>query len=126
MVKLQPGVAHLLGSLPNFIVPSATVYLSLRLLQERLSLSIPSSLLIASTVLARPFLFVLNRYYIIWANRRAAIANGAVLAPEVQESTFSIISALTNSIKNGYPGARSSVPVGLAKSNTLHRRRRYA
>jgi hypothetical protein len=126
MVKLQPGLAHLLGFLPNFIVPSATVYLSLRLLQEQLNLDIPSSLVIGSTVLARPFLFILTRYYNIWANKRAAIANGAVLAPEVQESTFSIISALTNSIRNGYPGAGSSVPIGLAKYNTFIRRRSYA
>ncbi|KIM42743.1 hypothetical protein M413DRAFT_444410 [Hebeloma cylindrosporum] len=104
MLKLQPGPAHLLGFLPNFIVPSATVYLSLRVLQEQLHLDIPSSLVIASTVLARPFLFILTRYYTLWANNRAAIANGAVLAPEVQQSTLSIISALTNSVKNGYPG----------------------
>jgi hypothetical protein len=127
MLKLQPGLglAHLLSSLPNFIVPSATVYLSLQLLQERVNLDIPSSLVISSTVLARPFLFIVTRYYTIWANSRAAIANGAVLAPEVQESTFSIISAFTNSIKNGYPGA-SKVPIGLAKPNTFLRRRRYA
>jgi hypothetical protein len=125
MLKLQPGLGHLLGFLPNFIVPSATVYLSLRLLQERLNLAIPSSLVIASTVLARPLLFVVTRYYTIWANNRAAIANGAVLAPKVQESTFSVISALTNSIKNGYPGA-SSVPIGLAKLDAFFRRRGYA
>lgn len=125
MLKLQPGLGHLLGFLPNFVVPSATVYLSLRLLQERLNLDIPSSLVIASTVLARPFLFVVTRYYTIWTNNRAAIANGAVLAPKVQESTFSVISALTNSIKNGYPGT-SSVPIGLAKPDAFCRRRGYA
>jgi len=107
MLKLPPGPAHLLGFLPNFIVPSSIVYLSLRISQERFHLDIPSSLIIASTVLARPFLLIVTRYYTIWANNRAAAANGAVLAPEVQESTFSIISALTNGIKFGYPGAQS-------------------
>ena len=125
MLKLQPGLAHILGSLPNFIVPSATVYLSLRLLRGQLNLDIPSSVVIASTILARPVLLIVTRYYTIWANNRVAIANGAVLAPKVQESTFSIISALTNSIKNGFPGA-SRVPIGLAKPDTFLRRRRYA
>ena len=112
MLKLQPGPAHLLGFLPNFIVPSATVYLSLRILQERLHLVIPFSLVIASTILARPFLFIFTRYYTTWANNRAATANGAVLAPEVQESTFSIISALTDSFRDGYAGAVEAYSMG--------------
>jgi len=126
MLKLPPGPAHLLGFFPSFIAPSAIVYLSLRVCQERLHLDIPFSLVIASTVLARPFLFIVTRYYTTWANNRAAAANGAVLAPEVQESTFSIISALTDSFRDGYAGAVESVLNGSAKPNSVVRRRGYA
>src|SRR5437016_2726602 len=105
MLKLQPGPIYVLGILPKFIIPSGTVYLSLRLLQERL-LDIPPSLVFAATALALPLLFVFTRYFTIWTNNRAAIANGAVLPPQVQESTLSIISSLTEGIRSGYPGAR--------------------
>ena len=106
MLKLQPGPVYVLSLLPKFIIPSATVYLSLRILQERFHLGIPFSLIFGATALARPLLFILTRYYMIWANNRAAIANGAVLPPQVRESTFSIISSMRKSVQSGYPGAR--------------------
>ena len=125
MLKSHPGPVYVFGLLPKFIIPSATVYLALRVLQERLLLDIPSPLVFAATALAPPLLFILTRYFTIWANNRAAIANGAILPPKVQESTFSIISALTNSIQSGYPGTRT-VLIRLVRSNTSLHRGSYA
>jgi hypothetical protein len=40
----------------------------------------------------------------LYRDRMNAAANGAVLVPEVQESSISIITALMKSISSGYPG----------------------
>jgi hypothetical protein len=125
MFNLPPGPVYVFALLPKFIVSSITVYLSLLVLQDRLHLDIPTLLVVAAVALARPVLFIVTQYYRIWANKRAAIANGAILPPQVRESTFSIISSLRKSIQSGYPGAQS-VFTCLVRSNTSFCRGRYA
>jgi hypothetical protein len=104
-MALPPGPAYLLWLFPYFLIPSATVYVSLRLL-DVLAINIPSWLVIAATVAARPTIFLLNFYLgNPWADKRGAVSLGAILPPVVQESTMSIIPRLLESTRSGYPSA---------------------
>jgi hypothetical protein len=86
------------------VVHPAIVYACLTLPKEHLSLAIPTWLIVFTAILARPTIFIFNRYYSSFADRRNAAANNAVVAPQVQGSAFSIISSISHSIKTGYPG----------------------
>ena len=104
-MQLPPGPLYLLRTFPSFAVPSTIVYACLTLAKEHLSLAIPTWLTVFATLLARPVVFIFNRYYSRFADSRAAAANNAVVAPRVRESPFSIISKMSHSLKEGYPGA---------------------
>jgi hypothetical protein len=100
-----PGPAYLLWLFPYFLIPSAAVYASLRLL-DILIINIPSWLVIAATVAARPTIFLFNFYLgNSWADKRGADSRGAILPPVVQESTMSIIPRLLEGTRSGYPSA---------------------
>ena len=104
-MALPPGPAYLLWLFPYFAIPSAAVYVSLKLL-DVLTINIPSWLVIATTVLARPTIFLYNFYIgIPWADKRGAVSRGAILPPVVQESTISIIPRLLEGTRSGYPSA---------------------
>ena len=104
-MQLPPGPLYLLRTFPYFAVPSSIVYACLTLAKGSLSFPIPTWLIVSTTVLARPAIFIFNRYYSRIADSRAAAANNAVVAPHVRESPLSIISTITKSIREGYPGA---------------------
>jgi len=61
IMALPPGPAYLLWLFPYFLIPSAAVYVSLRLL-DVLTFNIQSWLVIAATVAAQPTIFLFNFY----------------------------------------------------------------
>ena len=103
-MQLPPGPPYLLRNLPYFAVPSTIVYACLTLAKKHLNLDVPTWLTVFTVLLARPVIFIFNRYYSRFADSRHAAANNAVVAPRVRESAFSIISKITNNLKEGYPG----------------------
>ncbi|KDR74320.1 hypothetical protein GALMADRAFT_250135 [Galerina marginata CBS 339.88] len=100
---VPPGAVYLSRLAPHFAIPSAATYVALKLLQQKQDFAIPFWLVICITVLARPAIFVVNQVYSGWSDKRAAAANGAVLAPYVRESPFSIISSIVEGVRSGYP-----------------------
>jgi hypothetical protein len=104
-MQLAPGPLYLLQNLPYFAVPSTIVYACLTLAKEHLNLAIPTWFTVFIAVLARPAIFIFNRYYSRFAVSRDAAANDAVVAPHVRGSAISAISKITESFKKGYPGA---------------------
>ena len=104
MMKVSPGPAYLLRLLPYILYPAAVVYAFIDLARRLFAVSVPPWLIVVATILAKPTLFIANRYYQNYKNERAAAYNGAVLPPPVQESLLSVIGKLTKSMANGYPG----------------------
>jgi hypothetical protein len=104
-MQLSPGPSYLLQSVPYFATPSTIVYACLTLAKKHLSLAVPNWLTVAAVIFARPAIFIFTRYYSRFADSRNAAANNAVLAPLVRQSAFSVISKITESFRNGYPGA---------------------
>jgi hypothetical protein len=103
-MELPPGPVYLLRLLPFFILPSATVYALLRLSEFSFAVALPTWFKAVAVVLAKPALFMCNRYYQKIKNTWDASNNEAILPPYVQESMLSMISKLTSSIRTGYPG----------------------
>ena len=104
-MQLPPGPLYLLRTFPSFALPSTIVYACLTLAKEHLSLAIPTWFTVFATLLARPVVFIFNRYYSRFTDSRAAAASNAVVAPRVRESPFSIISKISHSLQKDYPGA---------------------
>ena len=102
-MQFAPGPLYLLRISPYFAVPSTIVYACLTVAKEHLGLAIPTWLTVFTVVLARPTIFIFNRYYSRFADSRDAAANDAVIVPHVRESAFSIISKITQSFLEGYP-----------------------
>ena len=104
-MQLPPGPLYVLRSLPYFAIPSTIVYACLTLAKEHLTLAIPTWLTVFIAVLARPAIFIFNRHYSRFADRRDAAANNAIVAPHVRESALAVISKISKSFMTGYPGA---------------------
>ena len=104
-MQLAPGPLYLIRNLPYFVIPSTIVYACLTQAKEHhLSvLALPTWLTVLIAVLARPALFIFNRHYSRFADRRKAAANNAVVAPHVRRSAFSLLAQLARAAK-GYPG----------------------
>ncbi|PPQ79330.1 hypothetical protein CVT25_002560 [Psilocybe cyanescens] len=104
-MELSPGLTYLLGVFPRFAIPSIITYLSLYLLEKReISVGIPSWAAVILAVFARPIILVFGYYHSIWADKRAAAANNAVLAPPLPKSQQAIISELGWNTRHGHPG----------------------
>ena len=104
-MQLPPGPSYILRGLPYFAIPSTIVYACLTLAKEHLDLAVPTWLKVFAVILARPAIFIFNRHYSRFVDRRDAAANNAIVAPYVQQSALSIISKISESFKRGYPGA---------------------
>ena len=102
-MQLAPGPLYLIRNLPYFAAPLAIVYACLTLTKEHLGVAIPTWLTVLIAVLARLTIFILSRHYSRFADKRAAAANNAVVAPHIRGTGLSIISKLTRA-RNGYPG----------------------
>ncbi|KAF9471382.1 cytochrome P450 [Pholiota conissans] len=102
-MALPPGPAHLLRLLPYFALPSATLYAFLRISEIFFAVTLPLWFIAPATLLAKPGLFFLTRYYRKLRDRWDATVNEAILPPYVQESVLSAISKLADSIRTGYP-----------------------
>lgn len=101
-----PGIAYLLRVIPHFALPSIATYLALNFLQSRqlLPFHVPPLAIGATSILARPIIFYASKILSQWTDKRAARAHGAIVAPYVQESVFTIIGEIVESVRNGYPG----------------------
>ncbi|PPQ86768.1 hypothetical protein CVT25_012413 [Psilocybe cyanescens] len=105
-MELPPGFFYTLGLVPYFTIPSVAVFYAFRLLQAYYPATafIATWFIILVAAIARPVLFYLGWYYQVWADKRTASANGAILAPHIKESAFEIIPELIQSNRDGYPG----------------------
>lgn len=110
-MELPPGFFYTLGLVPYFTIPSVTVFYAFRLLQAYYPATafIATWFIILVAAIARPVLFYLGWYYQVWADKRTASANGAILAPHIKESAFEIIPELIQSNRDGYPGMSCSL-----------------
>ena len=104
-MQVAPGPLYLLRTSPYFAVPSTIVYACLTLAKEHLSFAMPTWLTVFTALLARPTIFIFNRYYSRFADSRDAAAKHAVVAPHIRESAFAIISKINQSFLKGYPCA---------------------
>ncbi|KAF8816539.1 cytochrome P450 [Phlegmacium glaucopus] len=98
------GPLYLLRTFPYFAIPSTIVYAGLTLAKQHLGLPIPTWLAVVTALLARPTIFIFNRYYSRITDSRNAAANNAIVAPHIQESAFAIIGKISTSFDKGYPG----------------------
>ena len=103
-MEVPPGPAYLLRLLPYIIFPPVVVYAFIDLAKILFKVAASPWLIVITTTLVNPALFIANRYYRRFRNERAAACNGAVPPPPVQESLLSIIGKLTKSMTSGYPG----------------------
>ncbi|PPQ86763.1 hypothetical protein CVT25_012408 [Psilocybe cyanescens] len=104
-MELPPGLVYIFGHLPRVLISSTSTYIGLYILQDRQVLpNLPSWAPIVVAILAWPIIFIAHRYNTLWANKRAAAANGATIAPFVNKSPLAIISEVVETIRNGYPG----------------------
>lgn len=107
-MALPPGPVYLLRLLPSFVIPSLAVYIFLRFLEATHDIIFPKCLAIPAITLAKPILFFATRYYWKLKDRRNASAKNAILVPYVQNSVYSTIVKLVESIRSGYPGESHS------------------
>ncbi|PPQ84613.1 hypothetical protein CVT25_015710 [Psilocybe cyanescens] len=102
-MDLPPGLVYLLRNLPYFAIPSAVTYASVKVLLHQTNISLSTLVVVLFSLLARPILFLCNIYYSEWADKRAAAAHGAVIAPKVDDPLLSIVSKMAESFRGGYP-----------------------
>jgi hypothetical protein len=102
-MHFAPGPLYLIRNLPYFAVPSTIVYACLTLAKEHLNLAIPIWLTVFIAVLARPAIFIFNRHYSRFSDRRDAAAKNAVVVPHVRGTGLSLVSKLARA-GNSYPG----------------------
>ncbi|KAJ7349811.1 cytochrome P450 [Mycena albidolilacea] len=103
-LDLPPGLVFLASLLPPLLTPPLSTLLLLVLLRE-FSISTPTWATIILCVLSVPAAITCRVQCCSYINRRAAVANGAILAPEIPAS-FAGISTIVRSVKDlatGYP-----------------------
>ena len=103
----SPGFQYILGVLPRTILPIVLTYFSLTFAQSNhdligYKLKLPTWLILLIALLVRPVFFIGSIFYSRWSNSRIAANNGAVIAPYVQQSPYSIQKELTR-MMHGYP-----------------------
>ncbi len=118
-MELPPGPIYVFRRL-YLILPSATVYLTLKFVKDYFDLAIPQWLYLFAIVFALPVLILVRRWYVEFENRRAAAAAGAALAPHVPESSLNVLKKVLRSAE-GYPGL-SQVALVFTQINLYHRR----
>ncbi|CAA7262215.1 unnamed protein product [Cyclocybe aegerita] len=102
-MPLPPGPVYLLSRIPRFAIPSAIVYLSIRVAHQQTSLKLPSWVVFVASLLARPVIFYVHGLYADIINKREAAKHGATLPPLVQESGLKVIQTMVENLKHGYP-----------------------
>ncbi|PPQ80408.1 hypothetical protein CVT25_001721 [Psilocybe cyanescens] len=105
-MALPPGLTYLFSTLVHFGIPSVVTYVLWYFVQETrvLPINIPYWAIVTVAICTRPIIFLVSKYHSRWANKRAAAANSAIIAPYVKQSTYSIIAELIESNRDGYPG----------------------
>lgn len=109
MKSLPPGPIFLAKSLPYLLAPAAVTLGVLRVADAQLGLTVSPWTAALLALLARPVLFVFQRYYSRWADARAAARMGASILPHVEEKGLgfagtTIIKRLLSDVAQGYPG----------------------
>jgi cytochrome P450 len=109
MKSLPPGPIFLARSLPYLLAPASVTLGVLRVADTQLGLTVSPWTAALLALLARPVLFVFQRYYSRWADARAAARMGASILPHVEEKGLgfagtTIIKRLLSDVAQGYPG----------------------
>ncbi|KAF9530964.1 cytochrome P450 [Crepidotus variabilis] len=102
-MNLPPGVVYLTGVLPYLLWPPLATYAVLRAAHQALDISTPTWLLVASVLLARPTLSMIQSRYKDYQDRIAAERLGAVLPP-LRGKALSSMKDMLDMIMNGFPG----------------------
>ncbi|KAF5374229.1 hypothetical protein D9758_004680 [Tetrapyrgos nigripes] len=104
-MPLPPGIKLLVEDvLPRALGPPLLVYGILKLTQYLLVAHWPSWVWVVAVVAAHPVHWIVSEVYSQIQRRREAAARGAVFPPRVQESSFQIVKALSDSALKGYMG----------------------
>lgn len=102
-MPLSPGLVYLFRRLHFFLLPPIVVYLAFKAGKHYLAISTPTWIIVLATLLARPTLTFARNQYTDYKDREAAAALGAVLAPHVPESPFTVAKKALGSI-GSFPG----------------------
>ncbi|KAF9530968.1 cytochrome P450 [Crepidotus variabilis] len=102
-MNLPPGVVYLTRALPYLLWPPLATYIVLRSAKQVLDISSPTWLLVASVLLARPALSMIQSRFGDYQDKKAAERLGAVLPPR-RGKALSSMKALLTMIMNGFPG----------------------
>ncbi|KAK0491658.1 cytochrome P450 [Armillaria novae-zelandiae] len=103
-MAVPPGIAYLTRSFLPLLCLGVLVYWAFDGIQRCAALSVTPWIRLAAAVITPPLVYVCRGSFATFKNKRDAAAMGAVVVPAVQESFFSIVRGIRNSIKNGYPG----------------------
>jgi hypothetical protein len=103
-MSLPPGPLFLLRLALQNLPTSIALYGGSRLAVFYLGVATPVWLTIITALSAQLILLAVMSHWRAYRNRSDAVANGAVLVPQVQDSGLSTISAMVESLKSGYPG----------------------
>jgi hypothetical protein len=109
---LPPGIRHIVLSLPRLLTPPALVYTLRFLSRACLHYEVPTWAFVVASLLSLPVALAGTIYYNEFAIRRDAAANGAVLAPKVEDWSPGGLKSMAASVSNfkvGYPG-KSCIP----------------
>ena len=106
-MKVPPGPVYLTKNVHFFLLPAITVYLALKVGKECLNLSIPTWIVVATTLLARPALTFARIWCTDFKNKMEAASLSAVLVPHVPESFFTVAKKAVRGLDD-FPGLPTS------------------
>ncbi|KAK7445179.1 Protein kinase alk2 [Stygiomarasmius scandens] len=90
--------------LPRLVLPLLLVYGGLKLTDGYFGYRWPSWLIVLALFLTHPVYFVVSSLYFSLKHQRQAASRNAVLPPQVQLGSVSIVRAVIESFARGYPG----------------------
>ncbi|KAF9040763.1 cytochrome P450 monooxygenase pc-1 [Panaeolus papilionaceus] len=102
---LPPGLRYILTVLPSLVAPSLIIGASLFVTKTHFNAhALPTWSILLISAFAHSIISYITDKLDRRTDQRAAKANNAVLPPLLNESSLSIVSKLTTSIRSGYPG----------------------
>ncbi len=107
---LPPGVVYLSHITFYVVVLPCSVLWVLRHFLTEYGFSVPVWPVFVVPFASQVIFRLVHGWYISFAIRREAAAQGAILMPCVQESSISIMRRIVDSFKNGYPSTFDLTP----------------
>ena len=99
---LSPGLSYLLRLLPVFVLYPLLTFTALRYVSQRSQYSIPISLQAVLSILSLPATFFVSQTLTGIRNTLRARSIGAVIPPQVRDSSFGVVAKLRRMVTD-YP-----------------------